>query len=66
VERLTEKLSGKGLKTFDAAHIASAVESGCDYFITTDDGVLNCNEKRVTIISPGDFLKAWEDYKNDE
>ena len=29
-----------GVKPKDALHIACAIDAGCDYFITTDDGIL--------------------------
>lgn len=29
-----------GLKSKDALHVACAIAAGCDYFVTTDDGIL--------------------------
>ncbi len=40
VESLASVLAGQGLKAMDALHLASAIEGGCDYFLTTDKKVL--------------------------
>jgi predicted nucleic acid-binding protein len=54
-----------GLKAKDALHIASAIEAGAEYFLTTDDKILNKagKIKELTILSPADFIKEIE--KND-
>ena len=48
-----------GMRTFDALHIACAIEGECQYFVTTDDKVLNKNDKvdGVTIIDVFGFIK---------
>ncbi|MCL2754441.1 MAG: type II toxin-antitoxin system VapC family toxin [Oscillospiraceae bacterium] len=46
----------KGIKECDALHIACAIKSGCDYFITTDRRVLNKSVGGVKIINPIDFV----------
>lgn len=35
-----DSLVALGLKTVDALHVACAIETGCDYFVTTDDLLL--------------------------
>lgn len=47
------------MRKFDALHIACAIEGECDYFLTTDDKVLNKNNKieGITIIDPFGFIK---------
>ncbi len=47
-----------GLKNKDALHLASAVESQCEYFITTDKGIIKKNNiiSEITIINPIDFI----------
>jgi len=37
------ELASLGIKSKDALHIACAVESNCDYFLTTDDKVAVVN-----------------------
>ena len=39
-------LNNKGFKKFDSLHIACAIESSCDYILTTDDNIL----KRLDIL----------------
>jgi len=41
IEIHAESLIKWNIKANDAIHLACAIESKCDYFITTDDGILN-------------------------
>jgi predicted nucleic acid-binding protein len=52
-----------GLKPKDALHLACAVEASCDFFITTDRGILKKLDsfEKVRIISPINFLNTWEE-----
>lgn len=36
-----EELNKLGLKSKDSLHFASAIEGGCDYFITTDEKIIS-------------------------
>ena len=49
-----------GIPPMDALHIACAVESGCEYFITTDVKLLKKRIKEVRIINPIDFIGEME------
>jgi len=52
-----------GVKAKDALHISCAIEAGCDYFITTDDGILKkLKNSDITICSPVEFINIWEDF----
>jgi predicted nucleic acid-binding protein len=42
----------------DALHLACAVTANCDYFLTTDKGILNKRVDAVTIINPIDFVRT--------
>ncbi|MEZ4525174.1 MAG: hypothetical protein R2941_04565 [Desulfobacterales bacterium] len=56
----------KGIKGKDAVHLACAAESACDYFITTDKGIVKKRNliKEIEIINPLEyFFKTGE---NDE
>jgi predicted nucleic acid-binding protein len=48
-----------GIKTRDAYHISSAIESGCDYFITTDKALLNYKTGKIIICDPIQFLNYY-------
>jgi predicted nucleic acid-binding protein len=56
-----ENLSYAGIKVKDALHIACAVYSHCDYFITTDKKLLNTFVKEVKIESPLTFINYLEE-----
>lgn len=52
-------LVDKGLGKLDALHIACAVFSKCDYFVTTDDKVLKKDDliEEIKIVDPFVFIK---------
>jgi len=59
------EIMGNGVKSRDALHIACAIKSGCDYFITTDKGLLNKNIANIIIIDPIDFVRVTEEHHED-
>ena len=46
-----------GLKQADASHIACAILSQANYFITTDKGILNKNITEIHVINPMTFIE---------
>jgi predicted nucleic acid-binding protein len=48
-----------GLRGKDALHISCAISAGCQYFLTTDDKILNINGliEAITIIDPIGFIR---------
>ena len=58
--KVAETLLSKGIKAKDAIHIACAAEAKCDYFLTTDMGILNKNIGTVKVINPIDFIREME------
>lgn len=48
-----------GLRSKDALHISCAISAGCQYFLTTDDKILNKNAliEELTIIDPIGFIR---------
>ena len=55
------KMMEYGIKAKDALHIACAIKSGCEYFITTDDELTNKTIANIKIINPIDFVREMED-----
>ena len=53
-------LSYKGIKVFDALHIACAVEAECDYYLTTDKKLLNTPVSEIRIVNPISFVEEVE------
>jgi predicted nucleic acid-binding protein len=52
-----------GVKSKDALHISCAIEASCDYFITTDDGILKKYKTgEIEVCSPVEFINIWEDF----
>ena len=52
-----------GIKPKDALHIACAIDANCDYFITTDDGILKkmaaCT--LITVCNPVEIINLTEE-----
>lgn len=57
---VAEELLSKGIKAKDAIHIACAAETHCDYFLTTDIGILKKNIDVVKVVNPIDFIRETE------
>ena len=53
---LRDEIASTGIKNADATHIASAILSHCDYFITTDDHILRYVTDRIKILNPVQFI----------
>ncbi len=53
-----KKLEKIGLKKIDALHVACAIYAKCDYFITTDKGILKRSEEisGVFVTDPINFI----------
>ena len=54
------KIMEHGIKDNDALHIACAIKSGCEYFITTDDKLTNKEIADIKIVNPIDFIRETE------
>lgn len=59
IEILAEEIMQTGIKKKDATHLACAIISECDYFITTDKRVLKYKTDRIYIINPIKFIEIW-------
>ncbi len=57
VKTIREGIMATGIKTADATHLASAICSHCDYFITTDDRILKYRTDEIKILNPVQFMK---------
>ena len=55
-----ENLAERGVKTFDALHIAAAVYAKCDYYVTTDRKLLNTPVSEIKIVNPIGFISEME------
>jgi predicted nucleic acid-binding protein len=48
-----------GLREKDAVHLACAIQTNADYFLTTDKKILNKRMKEIKLINPIDFLRGY-------
>jgi predicted nucleic acid-binding protein len=58
---IAQEISKTGVKAKDASHLACAIQSECDYFLTTDDRLLKYKDDRIAIINPVDFIALEDD-----
>lgn len=59
--RRAEEIEVLGITGYDALHIAAAEASGCDYLVTTDDGLLKKSKRlssqlTVSVLNPIDIV----------
>ena len=52
----------KGFKPKDALHVSCAKYAKCDYFFTTDNGILKKTIDGLMIMNPISFIELEEDY----
>ena len=63
IEKRANKIMEYAVKAKDALHISCAIEAKCDYFITTDDGILkNYKTGEIKVCSPVEFINFWEEF----
>lgn len=57
-----KELFALGIRSKDALHVACAVESGCEFFITTDDILLKKLSRytRIVAVDPTAFVRSTE------
>lgn len=55
---LADRIALTSIKPMDSRHVASAMVSHCDYFITTDDRILKYRSDRIKIVGPREFARG--------
>lgn len=57
--QMANSFVGFGLKAKDALHISCAIAGGCEYFVTTDDGVLRRGKRvqGITVLDPAALVR---------
>ena len=60
ITQMAKIIMGTGVKEKDAYHLASAMYSDCDYFLTTDKRLLKFKNNRINMINPIDFVEEME------
>lgn len=66
VKTLADEIIVTGIKTADAYHVACAILAESDYFLTTDDRLLNYNADKLKIVDPTQFIREWEVLNNED
>jgi len=62
----SKEIQATGVKPIDSLHVACAIHSGTDCFLTVDKRLLKYKDDRVIICDPVEFLRIWEAMNNDE
>lgn len=66
VKLFADDIITTGVKTADAHHVACAILSDCDFFLTTDDRLLKYKTDKLRVIDPTEFIRDWEAFRNDD
>lgn len=66
VANIAESITATGVKDLDALHVACAIFSQSDYFITTDDRVLKYQSEKIAVVTPGEFIRQMEVENNEQ
>ncbi len=60
IRQIASSIMQTGVKEKDAYHVACAVLAEYDYFISTDDRLLKYHSDKITLVSPGEFIRRME------
>ncbi len=68
IDILADEIVKNGIKEIDAIHLACAIYGKCDYFKTTDKGILKKKSKinEIKILSPLEFIEYFAGGCNDD
>ena len=66
IKSKAEEIMKTGIKMKDAYHVACALYSSCDYFLSTDDRLLKYKTSEIQMLNPIDFIRRWEGDLNDQ
>ena len=56
---IANEIMQTGIKAADAAHIACAILTECDCFVSTDKRLLKYKTDRIKLFNPIEFVKQW-------
>lgn len=57
---IAKSIMESGIKEKDALHVASAIYSGCEYFISTDKRLLKYQNDKIKLVTPIEFVTEME------
>lgn len=60
IKSKAEEIIRTGIKIKDAYHVACAIYSSCNYFLTTDDRLLKYHTDEIQMLNPIDFVRKLE------
>lgn len=61
IEEKASEIMKTGIKFKDACHVASAIYSGCKYFISTDKRLLKYKSDDIKMVTPIEFIVEIEE-----
>jgi len=59
INLLSNEIMLTGVKKKDSVHLACSIIAECNFFITTDKRILNCQMDNIRIVNPVDFVEIW-------
>ena len=61
IHQIANEIAATGVKSTDSVHVACAIFSKCDYFLTTDKRITKYVTDKTKILTPIEFLDEWSD-----
>ena len=61
IHQIANGIAATGVKATDSVHVACAIFSKCDYFLTTDKRIAKYVTDKTKIVTPIEFLDEWSD-----
>ena len=61
IAQMAKEIAATDVKTSDSIHVACAISSNCDYFLTTDTRITKYKTDKIKIVTPIKFLEDWSE-----
>lgn len=61
IEQIAEEIQKTGVKKMDSLHVACAIISSAEYFLSTDKRLLKYQTEKIKIVNPIEFIAELEE-----
>ena len=61
IEQIAEEIQKTGVKKMDSLHVACAIISSAEYFLSTDKRLLKYQTEKIKIVNPIEFISELEE-----
>ena len=61
IHQIANEIAATGVNATNSVHVACAIFSKCDYFLTTDKRIIKYVTDKTKIVTPIGFIDEWND-----